>query len=114
MRIVRGWRAPVAAGGVAWLFFCGEELACPSCDAALCAVATVLVLCGCQSTQERSAELQRKRKTRAAGLPGRVGNKGESEREGAAEHLVRSREGTAVVVALRNTSSRTLENAPSR
>jgi hypothetical protein len=80
--------------------------------AAFSAVATVLVLCGCQSTQERSAELQRKAKHELLASQGVSVIKENPSVKVLQSTLLHSGEGTAVVVALRNTSSRALENAP--
>jgi hypothetical protein len=76
------------------------------------AVASALALGGCQSTQERSAELQRQAKHDVLALQGVSVTKENPSIEVLQSAIVRSREGTAVVVALRNTSSRALENAP--
>jgi hypothetical protein len=80
--------------------------------AGLGAVATALVLCGCQSTQERSAELQRKAKHELLASQGVSVSKENPSVKVLQSTLVRSSESTAVVVTLRNTSSHTLENAP--
>jgi hypothetical protein len=79
---------------------------------ALGAVATALLLCGCQSTQERSAELRRAAKHVVLASQGASVAKENPSVEVLQSTVVHSREGTAVVVALRNTSSHVLENAP--
>ena len=75
-------------------------------------VAAALLLCGCESTQQRSAELQRSAKHETLSQQG-VSVKSENPSVTVLRStVVDSREGAAVVVALRNSSSRTLENAP--
>lgn len=80
--------------------------------AALGAVATALALCGCQSTQERSAQLQRQAKHEVLAARGVSVAKENPSVKVLQTAVVRSHEGAAVVVALRNTSSHALENAP--
>jgi hypothetical protein len=80
--------------------------------AVLVAVATALVLCGCQSTQERSAELQRAAKHDVLTTQGVSVTKENPSVQVLQSTVVHSGEATAVVVALRNTSSHALENAP--
>jgi hypothetical protein len=70
------------------------------------------VLCGCQSTQERSAELRRAAKHDALTTQGVSVSKENPSVRVLRSTIVRSSSGTAVVVALRNTSSHALENAP--
>jgi hypothetical protein len=80
--------------------------------AALGAVATMLILCGCQSTQERSAELQRAAKHELLAVHGRSVGKENPSVQVLQSMVVHSGEATAVVAVLRNTSSHALENAP--
>jgi hypothetical protein len=82
------------------------------CSAALGAVATVLALCGCQSTQDQSAELQRAAKHDVLATQGVSVSKENPSVKVLQSTIVHSSSGTAVVVALRNTSTRILENAP--
>jgi hypothetical protein len=70
------------------------------------------VLCGCESTQERSAELQRAAKHDVLATRGVSVSKENPSVRVLQSTVVRSHETTAVVVALRNTSSHALENAP--
>jgi hypothetical protein len=80
--------------------------------AGLGAVATALLLCGCESTQERSAELQRQAKHDVLVSQSTAVTKESPSVKVLQSKIVRSSSGTAVVVALRNTSTHTLENAP--
>jgi hypothetical protein len=80
--------------------------------AALCAVATALALCGCQSTQERSAELKRQAKHDVLATQGAAVTKESPNVEVLQSTVIHSSSQSAVVVALRNTSAHTLENAP--
>jgi len=80
--------------------------------AGLGAVATALVLCGCQSTQERSAELSRQAKHDVLATQGVSVRKQSPNVEVLQSTVVHSGAGTAVVVALRNTSPHALENPP--
>jgi hypothetical protein len=70
------------------------------------------VLSGCESTQQRSAELQRAAKHEVLATQGVSVTKENPSVKVLQSTVVRSHEATAVVVALRNTSSRALENAP--
>ncbi len=79
---------------------------------ALGAVAAALALCGCESTQERSAQLQRTAKHDVLATEGVSVTKENPSVEVLQSTVVHSGESTAVVVALRNTSSHALENAP--
>jgi hypothetical protein len=80
--------------------------------AALAAATTLVVLCGCQTTMERSAELQRIAKHTVLASQGVSVRRESKSVKVLYGTVVRSGEGTAVVVGVRNTSSRTLENAP--
>jgi hypothetical protein len=73
---------------------------------------TALVFCGCQSTQERSAELARQAKHEVLASQGASVTKESPNVKVLQSTVVRSSSGTAVVVALRNSSTHTLENAP--
>lgn len=76
------------------------------------AVATGLILCGCQSTQEHSAELQRQAKHDVLPAQSTAVTKQSKSVEVLRSTVVHSSSGTAVVVALRNTTTHPLENAP--
>jgi hypothetical protein len=80
--------------------------------AALAAAITTIALCGCQTTEQRSAELQRLTKRQVLASRGLSVARENPAVQVLQSTVVRSREATAVVVALRNTSSHTLENAP--
>jgi hypothetical protein len=80
--------------------------------ATLGAVATVLILCGCQSTQERSAELQRAAKHDVLAVHDLSVSRENPSVQVLQSTVLHSKEATAVVVALRNTSSHAVENAP--
>jgi hypothetical protein len=94
----------VSVGGRKWSY--GSAL--PPLLAALLAVS----LCGCETTQEESAALERQAKHTTIAQHGvSVGKENPSVRVlGSA--VVQSSEGTAVAVALRNTSNHTLAGAP--
>jgi hypothetical protein len=70
------------------------------------------VFSGCESTQERSAELQRAAKHEVLATQGVSVTKENPRVQVLQSTVVHSGESTAVVVALRNTSSQALENAP--
>jgi hypothetical protein len=80
--------------------------------AVLGAVAIALALCGCQSTQEHSAELRRQAKHDILASQGVSVTKQNPTVKVLQSAVVRSHEGVAVVVALRNTGTHALENAP--
>ncbi len=80
--------------------------------AGLGAVATSLLLCSCQSTQERSAELQHQAKHEVLASQSTAVTKENPSVRVLQSTVIHSSSGTAVVVALRNTSTHTLENAP--
>ena len=71
-----------------------------------------LVLCGCESTQERSAEEQHQAKHDVLAAQSAAVTKESPSVQVLQSTLIHSSSGTAVVVALRNTSAHTLENAP--
>jgi hypothetical protein len=71
-----------------------------------------LVFCGCESTQERSAELARQAKHEVLSSQGLSVTKESPSVQVLQSTVVRSSSGTAIVVALRDTSKHTLENAP--
>ncbi len=70
------------------------------------------MLSGCESTQERSAGLQRAAKHDVLSTQGVSVSKENPSVRVLQSTIVRSHETTAVVVTLRNTSSHALENAP--
>jgi hypothetical protein len=79
---------------------------------ALGVISLALALSGCETTAERSAELERHARHQKLSLRGvSVGRENPSVRV-VSSTVVHSSVGTAVVVKLRNTSGRTLENAP--
>ncbi len=71
-----------------------------------------VVLCGCQSTQERSADLQRQAKHDVLAAQSAAVTKESPSIKVMQSNVIHSSSGTAVVVTLRNTSTHTLENAP--
>jgi hypothetical protein len=75
-------------------------------------VATALALCGCQSTQKVSAELQRKAKHDVLAAQGASVTKQSPSITVVGSTVVHSSAGTAVVVRLRDRSTKTLEDAP--
>ncbi len=80
--------------------------------AALATTLTIVALSGCQTTMERSAELRRAAKHTVLASQGVSVTSESPSVKVLYSTVLRSSEGTAVVVGLRNTSSRTLENAP--
>jgi hypothetical protein len=80
--------------------------------AALAAIVTIVVLCGCQTTAEHSAELEKRAKHVRLALQGVSVTRENPSVRVLKSTVVHSSVGTAVVVALRNTSRRTLVNAP--
>jgi hypothetical protein len=80
--------------------------------AGLGAVATALLLCGCESTQEHSAELQRQAKHDVLASQSTAVTKESPNVKVLQSTVIHSNSGTAVVVVLRNTSTHPLENAP--
>jgi hypothetical protein len=76
------------------------------------AVVSTLVLCGCQSTQERSAELRQQAKRDVLASQGVSVRKQNPSVKVLQSAVIRWHEGVAVVVALRNTGTHVLENAP--
>jgi hypothetical protein len=83
-----------------------------SVSAALGAVIVAVALGGCQSTQERSAELQRRAKHDVLAAHSAAVTKESPSIEVLQSTVIHSSSTTAVVVALRNTSNHALENAP--
>ena len=83
-----------------------------SVTAALGVGLVVVTLCGCQSTQERSAELQRQAKHDVLASQSVAVTKESPSVKVLQSTVIHSSSGTAVVVALRNTSTHTLKNAP--
>jgi hypothetical protein len=81
-------------------------------SAALAAVITIVVASGCQTSAERSAELQRAAKHELLASRGVSVSKQSADVKVLYSTIVRSKEGAAVVVGLRDTSSHMLENAP--
>lgn len=80
--------------------------------AALAAVVTVAALCGCQSTAEHSAELEKLAKHEKLAVQGVSVTKESPNVEVLQSTVVHSSVGTAVVVGLRNKSGYALVNAP--
>lgn len=83
-----------------------------SVTAALGAGLVALVLCGCESTQERSAEEQHQAKHDVLAAQSAAVTKESPSVRVLQSTVIHSSSGTAVVVALRNTSTHTLQNAP--
>jgi hypothetical protein len=71
-----------------------------------------VTLCGCESTQERSAEMQRQAKHDVLAAQSTTMTKQSPSVKVLQSAVIHSSSQTAVVVALRNTSTHTLENAP--
>ena len=71
-----------------------------------------MTLCGCESTQERSAELQRQAKHDVLASQSTAVTKESPNVQVLRSTVIHTSSGTAVVVELRNTSTHTLENAP--
>jgi hypothetical protein len=80
--------------------------------AALAPAITMVALCGCQTTMERSAELQRVAKHTVLASRGVSVSRESPSVKVLYSTVVHSSEGVAVAVGLLNTSSATLENAP--
>lgn len=82
---------------------------------ALAAFTLTVTLCGCQTSQEKSARLEREAKKLAAARPIAkglsIGRQSSSIRV-TATALVRGREGAAAVVTLRNSSARAITAIP--
>ncbi len=75
-------------------------------------VAATVTLCGCQSTQERSAQLRREAKHQVLASQGVSVTKESPSVEVVSTTVLRSGTTTAVVVSLRDISSHALVNAP--
>ncbi|MFZ2112770.1 MAG: hypothetical protein WAU77_03450 [Solirubrobacteraceae bacterium] len=71
-----------------------------------------VTLCGCESTQERSAELQHQAKHDVLAARSAAVTKESPSVQVLQSTVIHSSSQSAVVVALRNTSTHTLENAP--
>ncbi|HEY3970998.1 MAG TPA: hypothetical protein VGL79_06325, partial [Solirubrobacteraceae bacterium] len=71
-----------------------------------------VTLCGCESTQEHSAELQRQAKHDVLAAQSTAVTKESPSVKVLQSTVIHSSSQSAVVVALRNTSTQTLENAP--
>lgn len=80
--------------------------------AGLGALAISLALCGCQSTQERSAELQRDAKHTLLASHGVSVTKESPHVRVVQSTIVHTNTATAVVVQMRNVSTKTLREAP--
>ena len=80
--------------------------------AGLGALAISLALCGCQSTQERSAELQRDAKHTLLASQGVSVTKESPNVRVVHSTIIHTSTGTAVVVQMRNVSAKTLQDAP--
>jgi hypothetical protein len=83
-----------------------------SVSAALGVGLVAVALCGCQSTQQRSAELQRQAKHDVLAAQSTAVTKESPNIEVLQSAVIHTSSASAVVVALRNTSKRALENAP--
>jgi hypothetical protein len=92
--------------------FWGRGWACRPALTPLVAGFLAFAFCGCETTQEKSAALERQAKhTKIAGRGVSVSSENPSVRV-LGSTVVRSNEGMAVAVALRNTSGHTLADAP--
>jgi hypothetical protein len=79
---------------------------------ALAMISLAVVCCGCQSTQEKSAAIEKRAKHETLALQGVSVTAENPSVRVLQSAVVHSGESTAVVVRLRNTSSQALENAP--
>ncbi|HEX4838310.1 MAG TPA: hypothetical protein VFV03_07305 [Solirubrobacteraceae bacterium] len=79
---------------------------------ALGAMSIALVCCGCQSTAEKSTELEKHAKHQKLALQGVSVTRDNPDVKVLQSTVVHSSVGTAVVMELRNTSRHALENAP--
>ena len=111
MRLDAGGSRP-SAGRLASLSFWGWVGRARGVPVAVGIVATALALCGCQSTQERSAELRLQAKHDVLASQGVSVTKQNPSVKVLQSAVIRSHEGVAVVVALRNTGTHALEDAP--
>jgi hypothetical protein len=93
-------------------FWGGAGRAADVTTAALAAAITTVALCGCQTTAERSAELQRAAKHAVLASRGVNVTKESPSVKVLYSTVVRSKEGAAVVIGLRDVSKQALENAP--
>ncbi len=79
---------------------------------ALAMISLAVMCCGCQTTQEKSAAIEKSAKHETLALQGVSVTAENPSVRVLQSTVVHSSESTAVVVSLRNTSSRALENAP--
>ncbi len=79
---------------------------------ALVMISVAVACCGCESTQERSAALEKVAKHETLALRGVSVSRENPSVRVLASAVVHTGDATAVVVTVRNSSSRTLENAP--
>lgn len=91
-------------GGLKWTARCVP--------AACGAGASVLALCGCTTTAQRSGELERSAKHEALATRGVSVSRESPSVKVLDSAVIHSSEGAAVVVSVRNTSSHVLEDAP--
>jgi hypothetical protein len=95
---------PGILGGMGWAFRMAPST--------LAVFSLAVACCGCQTTAEHSAELEKHAKHVKLALRGVSVTRENPSVSVMQSTVVHTSEGTAVVVALRNTSSHPLENAP--
>jgi hypothetical protein len=103
-------RCPARVGS--WVSFWGRKRSYGSAPAALLAGLAALTVCGCETTQEKSAALERQAKHTTIAQHGVSVAKENPSVQVLSSAVVRSSEGTAVAVTVRNTSVHTLAGAP--
>jgi hypothetical protein len=108
--MLRGGCGHGRASVPAWLSCLG--FATRSLGVTLAGVITIGAVCGCQTTAEHSAELEKSAKHERLALQGVSISREDPSVRVLASTLLHSSAGTAVVVRLRNTSKHTLVNAP--
>jgi hypothetical protein len=99
-------------GALDWLSLRGSTRRAHRASAALAIAITSVTACGCQTTAQRSAELQRAAKHELLSSQGVSVKRENPSVRTVHSTVVHSSSGTAVVVEMRNTSSHTLAGAP--
>jgi hypothetical protein len=94
------------------LIFLGRGSAFTVVPSVLAAGFLTLACCGCESTAQKSAQIEKLAKHERLALQGVAVTKENPSVRVLQSTVVHSKEGTAVVVELRNVSTRALENAP--
>lgn len=108
----RANREGFGARGGSRVSFWGRRGSYGSAAAALLAGLAALTVCGCESTQEKSAALERQAKHTKLAQHGVSVAKENPNVKVLSSAVVHSSEGTAVAVSVRNTSTHTLAGAP--